>query len=102
MSRTIPQAHIIESYCLGHKDFISRLCIPKSQQKILLSGSGDGTVIVWDFASAKILDQVKLQTYLPASSGEDAKGESKIVVSGIASCDGLNGEDAPIAITCEG
>lgn len=102
ISRTVPQAHVIENYCLGHKDFVSRLCIPKSQQKHLLSGSGDGTVKVWDYASGKILDDVKLQSYVLGASEENSSIEQKLVISGIASCDGLDGEDAPIAITCEG
>src|SRR5271169_2741062 len=31
ISRGVPQAHIIERYCLGHRDFVSRLCLPDTR-----------------------------------------------------------------------
>lgn len=50
VSRGIPQAHIIEGYCLGHTQFVSRLClVPHSD--ILISGGGDNWLGVWHWPS---------------------------------------------------
>lgn len=52
-------AHEIQSFCLGHTDFISCLtfvCTPEYPQGFLISGSGDSTVRLWDFISGCLLD----------------------------------------------
>ncbi|KAJ0927934.1 putative transcription factor WD40-like family [Helianthus annuus] len=51
-------AHEIQSYCLGHTEFVSCLAFVYSQdcpQGYLVSGSGDATVRLWDFASGLLL-----------------------------------------------
>lgn len=42
-----PNCYNIESYCLGHSEFVSSLCI--MDDRYLVSGSGDGTLRAWDF-----------------------------------------------------
>ncbi|EOX94711.1 hypothetical protein QUC31_004652 [Theobroma cacao] len=52
-------AHEIQSFCLGHKEFVSCLafiCTPDYLQGILVSGSGDSTVRMWDVISGSLLD----------------------------------------------
>lgn len=49
VSRFIPQAHVIEAYCLGHKQFISDVVIPESNPDVLVSGGGDEDLYVWDW-----------------------------------------------------
>lgn len=49
VSRGPSQAHVIEAFCLGHEDFVSRLCVPAAQPHLLLSGGGDDDVLVWDW-----------------------------------------------------
>ncbi|KAK1755358.1 hypothetical protein QBC47DRAFT_383485 [Echria macrotheca] len=44
------QAHIIETFCLGHEEFVSRLCIPPSRPELLISGGGDDDLFVWRWA----------------------------------------------------
>lgn len=51
ISRGIPQTYVIENYCLGHQTFVTRLCIPKYHQDILISGDGDGYILVWKWTS---------------------------------------------------
>ncbi|PIN09010.1 WD repeat protein WDR4 [Handroanthus impetiginosus] len=52
-------AHEIQSFCLGHTEFVSCLAFISSQdypQGLLASGSGDSTVRLWDYASGSLLD----------------------------------------------
>ncbi|KAL8236280.1 hypothetical protein R6Q59_017361 [Mikania micrantha] len=51
-------AHEIQCYCLGHTEFVSCLAFVYNQdcpQGYLVSGSGDATVRLWDFASGLLL-----------------------------------------------
>lgn len=59
------QAHIIDAFCLGHEDFVSRLCIPPLSPEIMVSGGGDDDLFVWHWpegrllARASVLEQVQ-------------------------------------------
>ncbi|KAK3695373.1 hypothetical protein B0T22DRAFT_103876 [Podospora appendiculata] len=70
VSRGMPQAHVIEGFCLGHDEFVSRLCIPASRPEVLISGGGDDELFVWDWAAGKLLAKTNLlshvQKLLPA------------------------------------
>lgn len=51
-------AHEIQSFCLGHTEFVSCLefvCTPDYPQGFLVSGSGDSTVRLWDITSGSLL-----------------------------------------------
>lgn len=60
VSRGIPQAHVIEQFCFGHTSFVSSLCIPSWEPKILISGGGDNYLLVWDWLENQILQKVQL------------------------------------------
>ncbi|XP_058086714.1 uncharacterized protein LOC131233894 isoform X1 [Magnolia sinica] len=67
-------AHEIQSFCLGHTEFVSCLafvCTLEYPQGFLLSGSGDSTVRLWDFISGRLLDtcQVGAKAELLESNG---------------------------------
>lgn len=52
-------AYEIQSYCLGHTDFVScsvTLCSSYDGHSLLLTGGGDGTVRLWDPVSGQQLD----------------------------------------------
>ncbi|KAF2325220.1 hypothetical protein GH714_025401 [Hevea brasiliensis] len=52
-------AHEIQSFCLGHTEFVSCLafiCTMDYPQGFLVSGSGDSTVRLWDITSGFLLD----------------------------------------------
>lgn len=51
VSRGIPQAHIIENYCLGHNSFVNALCIAGS---LLVSGGGDDELCLWSWKSGHL------------------------------------------------
>ncbi|KAL9014147.1 MAG: hypothetical protein Q9173_001203 [Seirophora scorigena] len=62
VSRGIPQAHIIEGFCLGHKHFVSKLCVPSWNKRLLISGGGDDHLLVWDWTAGHLLHRVNLQS----------------------------------------
>ncbi|KAJ5448336.1 hypothetical protein N7445_003157 [Penicillium cf. griseofulvum] len=66
VSRGVPQAHVIEQFCFGHTSFVSSLCVPSFEPKVLISGGGDSYLLVWDWLKNQILQKVKL----PGSEGE--------------------------------
>ena len=61
VSRGIPQAHIIEGYCLGHTEFISKLCMVPSNPELLISGGGDDFLLLWDWLAGTIIQKIDLQ-----------------------------------------
>ncbi|CAI7622630.1 unnamed protein product [Penicillium glandicola] len=66
VSRGVPQAHVIEQFCFGHTSFVSSLCVPSFEPKVLISGGGDNYLLVWDWLQNQILQKVQL----PGSEGE--------------------------------
>ncbi|KAM7495994.1 hypothetical protein LguiA_020408 [Lonicera macranthoides] len=69
-------AHEIQSFCLGHTEFVSCLAFIYNQdhpQGFLVSGSGDSTVRLWDFTSGSLLDtcEVGAEAGIPNSDGKN-------------------------------
>jgi tRNA (guanine-N(7)-)-methyltransferase subunit TRM82 len=62
VSRGPPQAHIIEAFCLGHKEFVSKLCIPRWLPMTLISGGGDGLLYVWSWAKGSALQKFDMKS----------------------------------------
>ncbi|KAF7559784.1 hypothetical protein G7046_g4373 [Stylonectria norvegica] len=79
VSRYIPQAYVIETYCFGHDEFISSMTIPSSRGDVLISGGGDQELFVWDWKSGKLLSK----TNLLSLAQEIAPDLTKIAVSGL-------------------
>jgi tRNA (guanine-N(7)-)-methyltransferase subunit TRM82 len=90
VSRGLPQAHIIEGFCQGHEEFISRLCLTKSG--LLVSGGGDANLFIWDWPHYKLMEKVcirdqvlrhyRSQLQLAPLLPED-EGSFKTAISGI-------------------
>ncbi|KAK1013991.1 tRNA (guanine-N(7)-)-methyltransferase non-catalytic subunit trm82 [Friedmanniomyces endolithicus] len=59
ISRGPPQSHIIEGYCLGHKEFVSKLCIVPGTD-LLVSGGGESELYVWDWAAFTLKGTISL------------------------------------------
>ncbi|KAJ9614490.1 tRNA (guanine-N(7)-)-methyltransferase non-catalytic subunit trm82 [Cladophialophora chaetospira] len=57
VSRGITQAHIIENYCLGHREFVSKLCIVPWNPELLVAGSGEPSLKVYRWQTGHLLDQ---------------------------------------------
>ncbi|KAL8381766.1 hypothetical protein RB595_005839 [Gaeumannomyces hyphopodioides] len=60
VSRGIPQAHVIEAFCLGHQEFVSELCVPSGHPRLLVSGGGDPDLFVWDWLQGALLSKADL------------------------------------------
>ncbi len=67
VSRGIPQTHVIEGFCLGHEEFVSRLCIPSSRPEILISGGGDDKLFVWEWLTGRLVSTVDIASYIKTS-----------------------------------
>ncbi|KAL2123254.1 hypothetical protein VTJ04DRAFT_3709 [Mycothermus thermophilus] len=70
VSRGIPQSHVIETFCLGHEDFVSRLCIPPGgREDLLISAGGDDDLLVWDWLRGKLLTRASVLEQVKALPG---------------------------------
>lgn len=58
ISRGLPQAHTIEGYCLGHHEFVNKMCL--AEPGLLVSGGGDSEIIVWDWLEQKLVNRIDL------------------------------------------
>jgi tRNA (guanine-N(7)-)-methyltransferase subunit TRM82 len=82
VSRGIPQTHAIESFCLGHEEFVTRLCVPEGREEVLISGGGDDEVFIWEWVTGKLISRFEVKGLVVELLGEKKRDE-KIVVSGI-------------------
>ncbi|CAD6445719.1 b96dd60d-7982-450a-a452-0b24cfe3586e [Sclerotinia trifoliorum] len=107
ISRGISQAHIIENFCLGHIEYVSRLCIPSTRPEILISGGGDDDLYIWNWLSGSLLSKTNLKSQVEALDTEDQKSAQeaepkKIAVTGVYHAkDEVTNQDIIIA-TSEG
>ena len=112
VSRGIPQAHIIEGFCQGHREFISRLLIPDNRLEILISGGGDDELCVWDWAKGILVSRADLKLHVEDIMGglggddidDESSGASKIAVSRIMHVGLLKNDmvDDLVVVACEG
>lgn len=130
VSRGIPQTHVIEGYCLGHTEFVAKLCIPGWNKKVLISGGGDDFLLIWDWLSGTARQKVDLKILInnefkkdhatskgdhnandPSStisnlSVSEDRGQSRIAVSGIwdlrRTAWESEGIEGEVIVTCEG
>ncbi|KAH8591307.1 hypothetical protein B0O99DRAFT_519576 [Bisporella sp. PMI_857] len=107
VSRGVPQAHIIESFCLGHTEFVSRICIVEGRPGVLVSGGGDDELFVWGWVQGKLVSKADLNGHVEVVYAEKGKADGdgaveglKIAVSNILSV--RVGEDDLVVVTCEG
>jgi tRNA (guanine-N(7)-)-methyltransferase subunit TRM82 len=89
VSRGLPQAHIVENYCLGHKEFVSKLCILPWQPCILMVGSGEASIKTFHWQTGKLVGELSIFGIITesiASSSHDLSEHNplrRVAVSGI-------------------
>ncbi|PMD31145.1 hypothetical protein L207DRAFT_591614 [Hyaloscypha variabilis F] len=91
ISRGIPHTHVIEGYCLGHSEFVSRICISADRPRLLVSGGGDDELFVWEWESGTLISKTDLKKHVSSVMERFDIGEQsdkgieslKIAVSGI-------------------
>ncbi|KAL2136040.1 hypothetical protein VTI74DRAFT_5776 [Chaetomium olivicolor] len=84
VSRGMPQAHVIEGFCLGHEDFVSRLCMaPGGRQGVLISGGGDDDLFVWDWVKGTVIGKAGVLEHVKGVVGEDV---NKVAVTRVFDC----------------
>jgi tRNA (guanine-N(7)-)-methyltransferase subunit TRM82 len=80
ISRGPPQSYVIARYCLGHKEFISKMCIIDSTT--MVSGGGDDDLYVWDITQGGLIAKIPLRSAVIQAIGKDSD-DLRIAVSGI-------------------
>ncbi|XP_007945462.1 tRNA (guanine-N(7)-)-methyltransferase non-catalytic subunit WDR4 [Orycteropus afer afer] len=90
--------HSIESFCLGHTEFVSRIFVVPDHPELLLSTSGDGTLRLWDYRSGLELHHCLVTSLqepdVPRS--EKAFTASRIVYCRQESCVALLCDSIPV------
>jgi tRNA (guanine-N(7)-)-methyltransferase subunit TRM82 len=93
----LSQAYIIDHFCFGHEDFISRICAVPGRPELLLSAGGDDEAFLWNWTTGALLSKENVLSQVSKLS----PGADKIAVSGLfahALTDG--GEDAIWVFVC--
>ncbi|KAM5281201.1 tRNA (guanine-N(7)-)-methyltransferase non-catalytic subunit WDR4 [Ctenodactylus gundi] len=83
--------HCIESFCLGHTEFVSRILVVPGHPKLLLSSSGDCTLRLWEYRSGRQLHCCDL------ASLQEPQGHKRFAASRIA----FWGQESCIALLCD-
>ncbi|XP_028175458.1 tRNA (guanine-N(7)-)-methyltransferase non-catalytic subunit wdr4 [Ostrinia furnacalis] len=53
-----PNTYNIQTYCLGHREFVNHIEILPHSEKYLTSASGDGTVKCWDYVTGALCHNI--------------------------------------------
>jgi len=59
ISRGPPQTFVTEGYCLGHREFVSKICLLDPNN--LVSGGGDDEIFLWDWLEGKLLGKFDIK-----------------------------------------
>lgn len=89
---------MIESYCMGHEEFVHRLLIPSGGKgDVLVSAGGDGDLFVWRWREGVLLGRVDLIGRVR----KVVEGVEKIAVTGLCCWPGSDEKETRIAVICE-
>lgn len=83
ISRAAPQSHIIEGFCLGHKEFVNNVCLVPGTD-FLVSGGGDDWIGIWDWPNFSLKNTVNVREHFSkylVPTPEDK--EPQVAISGI-------------------
>lgn len=101
---TTEQAHVTEAFCMGHAEFVNRLCVPDGADgmgHLLVSGGGDPDLFVWSWLEGKLLARAPLLSAVRSV----LSGAGKLAVTGLSYWRGRPAEGteqgATILVVCE-
>lgn len=105
---TKEHAHVIEAFCLGHDEFVNRLCVPTSTSssfaeaasQLLVSGGGDNDVFVWRWKQGQLVSRADILGHVKQVVPE----ATKVAVTGLWSWKGdeqLAEGETRIVVMCE-
>ncbi|POS76926.1 WD repeat domain-containing protein [Diaporthe helianthi] len=81
---TMEQAHVTEAFCMGHGEFVNRLCIADGAGAgtgdVLVSGGGDPDLFVWSWLEGRLLARAPLLSHVR----EVVPGAGKLAVTGLS------------------
>jgi len=95
VSRGIPQTHVIHSFCLGHTEFVSKLFIVPWDRRVLVAGSGEPSLRVYNWQSGQehirydILEHLRDDIESALSS---ERSTEKLAISGLWSVSCANAQ----------
>jgi tRNA (guanine-N(7)-)-methyltransferase subunit TRM82 len=72
VSRGLPQAHVINNYCLGHKEFVSKLYIIPELPQFLISGGGEPSIRIYDWMRSETVEEANLEENMKGIFATDA------------------------------
>ncbi|KAH6691632.1 WD repeat-containing protein [Plectosphaerella plurivora] len=98
VSRFIPQAHVIEAFCMGHRNFVNTMAVAAGRPEILISGGGDDELYVWDWLESKLLAKFDLAQIARQSSPD----LTKIAVTQIITAKTHDGQGTMVLVGVEG
>ncbi|KAJ1995743.1 hypothetical protein GGI25_000720 [Coemansia spiralis] len=59
-----PNAYNIQAFCLGHTEFVTTVAPASFAPANAVTGSGDGTIRLWEISTGKLLQTVELKEFL--------------------------------------
>ncbi|CAG8470125.1 2840_t:CDS:2 [Paraglomus occultum] len=79
-----PKAYIIETFCLGHTQFVAKLHIIPWATDLMMSAGGDDYVALWDYAKGRLVQCLDIK-HLLSPSTKEVSAESDFTIMSIAS-----------------
>ncbi|KAI6674769.1 hypothetical protein NL676_002675 [Syzygium grande] len=92
-------AHEIQTFCLGHSEYVSCLDFihsPDYPHGLLVSGSGDSSVRLWDVTSGSLLDTCGIGAKVELSATDGIEEEPCHAVTDLCTCP--NGTSIALAV----
>lgn len=92
-------AHEIQTFCLGHSEYVSCLDFihsPDYPHGLLVSGSGDSTVRLWDVTSGSLLDTCEIGAKAELSVTDGLEEEPCHAITDLCTCS--NGTSIALAV----
>ncbi|CAG8693294.1 2796_t:CDS:2, partial [Funneliformis mosseae] len=68
-----PKGYNIESYCLGHNQFVSKIHILPWAKDLLVSAGGDDFIALWDYVPGRLLQTVNIKEIIGDKKSDDNK-----------------------------